>query len=361
MLLLDKYRENHSSKLFCQDFLDAKSKDRYIFGINKYANEIAQSIDVAGFIDDFTSNVVHQGKPVIKSNEIPDNCLVVSSLLGRPLTAKKVLTELGVRHLDYFAFYTYSGLIKHPVPFWGDGKKDIDENKEKYLHLYSCLKDGTSKDTLKKIINFRATSDLDYLDGFYDRQKEQYFEPFFKLYKENEVFVDVGGFDGETSLEFIRRCPKYNSIHYFEPDHNNMERSKSALNKHPNINFLQYGASNKCGIARFLSDGSVSSIDSEGTQEVKLDTIDNLVQGPVTFIKMDIEGAEISAIDGAAETITKNHPILAISVYHHASDLWKIPMQIKKFCDNYNIYLRHYTEGVVETVMYFVPDNRMSQ
>jgi hypothetical protein len=42
-------------------------------------------------------------------------------------------------------------------------------------------------------------------------------------------------------------------------------------------------------------------------------------------------------------------------VYHQASDLWRIPQEIFSIRDDYTIYLRHYTEGVTETVMFFMP------
>ncbi len=360
MLQIDTQKADSGSVSFCRDFLAAEPKDRFIFGINPYALEIAQLVDIAGFIDDFTTDVTCQGKPIIRSNEIPGGGLVVSSLLGRPLTAERNLSKLGIRHLDYFAFYTFSGLIDHPVRFWGDGKQDIEENLEEYRQLYSKLSDATSKDIFQRIVNLRFTSNLKYLEGFSDRQKQQYFEPFFLLNKQDEVFIDIGGFDGETSLEFIRRCPEYKSIYYVEPDQSNMEISKSVLHSYPNINFLQYGASNRQGTASFSSNGSVSSLEEGGSQNIQLNTIDNLIKAPATFMKMDIEGEEISAIEGAIKTITNNHPILAISVYHHSSDLRTIPRLISKIRDDYHIYLRHYTEGVVETVMYFVPHNRKS-
>jgi hypothetical protein len=75
----------------------------------------------------------------------------------------------------------------------------------------------------------------------------------------------------------------------------------------------------------------------------------------VTFIKMDIEGSECNALAGAHETICRCHPRLAVAVYHHAGDLWRIPQLVLATRDDYSLYLRHYTEGVVETVMFFIP------
>ena len=49
--------------------------------------------------------------------------------------------------------------------------------------------------------------------------------------------------------------------------------------------------------------------------------------------------------------------MLAIAVYHDIVDFWRIPEYVLSLRPNYQIYLRHYTEGWSETVMYFVPNN----
>ena len=70
---------------------------------------------------------------------------------------------------------------------------------------------------------------------------------------------------------------------------------------------------------------------------------------------MDIEGAEQDAIEGAKSTIAKYTPILAICIYHKAEDWYKVPEKVLEINSNYKIYLRHYMEGIFETVMYFIP------
>ena len=69
---------------------------------------------------------------------------------------------------------------------------------------------------------------------------------------------------------------------------------------------------------------------------------------------MDIEGAEENAIRGGEKLIKKYKPKLAICVYHQQRDFLKIPELILSYNSDYKIYLRHYTQGVFETVMYFV-------
>ncbi len=70
---------------------------------------------------------------------------------------------------------------------------------------------------------------------------------------------------------------------------------------------------------------------------------------------MDIEGAEYDALRGAEQTISEHHPRLAISVYHRVDDLRRIPELVLSYRSDYDLFLRHYTEGVTETVMFFIP------
>ena len=70
---------------------------------------------------------------------------------------------------------------------------------------------------------------------------------------------------------------------------------------------------------------------------------------------MDLEGWELKALQGSERHIANDQPILAISVYHSIDDFWRIPQYIMSVNNKYKIYLRHYTEGWSETVMYFLP------
>jgi len=356
-LIINKPEENAQAIQFCHDYLHAKPQQRYVFGRNEYAQSIADLVDVGFFIDDFTEESTYLGKPIIKTEDIPCNALVVVAVaLGRPLTVAKKLSVIGIRHISYFEFYQYSGLDLLAVTFWDTFESDFRAHEDKYRCLFERLEDDESKRIFKRIINFRLSADLAYMSGFTDRQKEQYFEDFLGLKVRNEVFVDVGGFDGFTSLEFIRRCPDYQGVYFFEPELKNMDIAKSRLDGYENIHFLQKGLSNKNDIVRFSIGGSSSAISADGEIEIKVDALDNLIDAAVTFIKMDIEGAEGLAIDGARQTIATSHPRLAICVYHKADDMWKIAEQVLSIRQDYKIYLRHYTEGVTETVMFFVPD-----
>ena len=90
---------------FCSKFLHDRSLPRLVLGTNKWADSIADAVDIDAFIDDFSSSSMHAGKPVLKTEAAPRNALVVSAVvLGRPLTAARRLDEFGLENLDYYAF-----------------------------------------------------------------------------------------------------------------------------------------------------------------------------------------------------------------------------------------------------------------
>jgi FkbM family methyltransferase len=78
----------------------------------------------------------------------------------------------------------------------------------------------------------------------------------------------------------------------------------------------------------------------------------------VDYIKMDIEGSELKALEGASETIARFRPKLAVCVYHRASDLWTIPLLLKSRYPFYRLYLEHYSLHQEETVLYAIADSR---
>ena len=98
-----------------------------------------------------------------------------------------------------------------------------------------------------------------------------------------------------------------------------------------------------------------SKIDSEGQTKIEADSIDSIVKEPGTFIKMDVEGAELEALKGAKNTILKYTPKLAISVYHLKEDLITIPQYILSVNEKYELYLRHYESFSSELILYAKP------
>ena len=80
----------------------------------------------------------------------------------------------------------------------------------------------------------------------------------------------------------------------------------------------------------------------------------------VTFIKMDIEGAELDALEGASDIIKNNSPVLAVSVYHQIDHLWRILSLINDIKDDYAFFFRPHAAGGWDYILYAVPQNRLA-
>ena len=351
----EPYPIDEHAKAFCEAFA-APSAKRYVFGRNAYAQSIAEVFDVTAFIDDFTQDREYLGKTIVKSDQVPSDALVVSIVIGKPFVAEKRLKQFSFRFLDYFAFarYTKDSRIA-PVKFWNEFRADFEANRAQYTWLLEQLHDDESKETLIRIIHFRLSHDLNFMRGFTDAQHRQYFEDFLKLKSAGESFADVGSFDGYTSDYFIKQCPEYAAVYAFEPEPKNMVIVKQRLAGFPRVHYYEHGLSNASQILRFDASGSCSKISEAGDLEIKVERLDDVLQDRLTFVKMDIEGAERPALEGAKQAILQHHPRLALSVYHLFDDLWQIPRQVLSYRDDYDLYVRHYTEGVDETVMFFIP------
>lgn len=350
------------NKQLCEEFIHSHNRPKYIFGTNEFAQSVAQYVNVDGFIDEFTEKTSFLGKPIIHSlQDISKNSIVLScNVWGRPVSVKNKLNAHTISNIDYYSFIQFSQLPILDIEYWAEFKDLYYSNIHEYKKLVTILADEESINTLDLIVKFRLSYDLNYMSSFKDLQHQQYFEDFLQLQKTGESFVDVGGFDGYTSQEFIKHCPEYSKIYFLEPDINNMIKAQSLLQESNNIEYFELGASDSKKRLRFDNTaGSANKISEKGSVSILVDALDNLIYSPVTYIKMDIEGAESLAIDGAKQTILKYHPRLAICVYHKGNDLIDIPNQIFSIRKDYNIYLRHYTEGVVETVMFFVPQKHV--
>ena len=186
-------------------------------------------------------------------------------------------------------------------------------------------------------------TDLQYLDVF---------EPV-----DDEIIIDAGSYDAATAIHFLEWGKgKVKKVYTFEFDPENAVKCEKNIKPYADkITLVKKGTWDRDEVMRVGTDGTGSSrVSNAGDTEVYLTTIDSVVQDErVTFIKMDVEGAELKSLMGARNTIIKNHPRLAICVYHKDSDLYEIPGYILSIVPEYKFYLRHYcSSGACETVLY---------
>lgn len=356
MNLIDTNYINRRDKGLVEEFISLNEKNprkKFILGINKLAKSVQKYIKVDGIIDDFTRVQSSRKKTVLKIEDVPKDCIILTVATGSPLEVKMKLDELGYTHFNYLALIKYTDLnLAHP-PFIMDFKDDFLKNRSKYQKTYDLLEDEKSKEVFEKVINFKISFDLDFMQGFTNNHKEQYFDKDIIPEIKNINFLDGGAYVGDTLPQIIKNFPDYNKIYCCEPNDLHLKIAKRDFPNQRDIEFIN------CGLGKEKTRSKISQEEQNNCahdyQAQDINTIDNLINEKIDFIKLDIEGAEQDAIEGSENTIKKYHPILAICIYHKAQDWYKIPEMVLNIRKDYTIYLRHYMEGIYETVMYFIP------
>ncbi|NLI75713.1 MAG: FkbM family methyltransferase [Candidatus Riflebacteria bacterium] len=270
-----------------------------------------------------------------------------SQLAGLGLPNTFVVTEYRLLNRDFF---------RDPA--------NLSSMKSMLGKAIDLFEDSTSKDVFLCLVKNWFDFDITGIGYKGIVSPDQYFPAGIIDLGDQEAFVDVGAFNGDTVFEFIRRSrERFHSIHAFELDGKNFEEMRLALacldaqvrqritihntgllDRATEISFETGGPGSTCVIAIGQSEGR--------GQTVRL--VDALPTEPVTFIKMDIEGAEPLALRGAEAIIRCQKPKLAICVYHKPEHLWEIPLYIKSLVPEYRLFLRHHTPMEYETVCYAI-------
>ena len=177
-----------------------------------------------------------------------------------------------------------------------------------------------------------------------------------------EAFVDAGCYDGLTAKGFLGWCEKEGYAYCFEPDQKNAENiQRNLLDCTDHYELIQKALWSETKRLSIDARGDYASCvrewdgsDSEQiTEAMALD--DYLAGRQITFLKMDVEGAEAEVLKGARDTIMQQHPRLAVSIYHKLTDIVRLPEQILSYYPGYRLYLRHYSFSDYDTVLYALP------
>jgi FkbM family methyltransferase len=334
-------------------FVDNHSP-RYAMGRNEDTLAVNRVIPLDGLIDDYFPGDQWHGIPIIKTDHALAGALVINTSTSiSPVDVDKALSRMP--HLKSVGLHQViaasQGLLNWPR-FVKQMRDEIREHLDAWVALYEQLADEQSRQTLRDTLLFRLTANPRYMRDYRVRTDEQYFEQFMGYTR--EVFVDAGGYDGDTTEAFCKRYPDYRKVFFFEPSLQNMTAARQRLNTVRDVHYRNLGLSDVAGTLSFDSgSGSASAIQNSGMDLITVNTLDQVVNEPVTFIKMDLEGWELKALAGAQMHITQDRPKLALAVYHQAADFRLIHDYVSSFDHGYKVYLRHYTQGWSETVMFF--------
>lgn len=238
----------------------------------------------------------------------------------------------------------------------------IKNNHQKLEMIQDLFVDDYSKKTFEGLINYRLTRNLDYLKQIKSLNSIYLDEDFIDIdYLKTSVCIDGGAFDGDTIKYFIDKS-ETNQLyfHAYEADLMNCNALKKYIASIHGLKVFIHNAAlwNKDGELLHFSGGGLSAAikDAITNDHVKTETIDSLmnVEKRIGYIKLDIEGSENKALNGARKIIKRDKPVLAICAYHLQDDLIELPKLILEINPEYKLYLRHYRLSSSDTIIYAV-------
>ncbi|KAF0151089.1 MAG: methyltransferase FkbM [Ignavibacteria bacterium] len=347
------YGAGNLGKEFCQ-FLKKEGYNN-IFFIDKKIKQLTTCENISIYPPEY---------PIEKTTPI------IITIFNRDVNINQIVKELEViGFVNVFTILDISSLFKKKFftsRFWITAREYYNGKEAEINNCFHLFKDIKSKNIYKSIIESRLSADFQFMPK---KETNQYFPNDIPKWNEPINLIDCGAYDGDTIYDIINYNYKYKykfeSIICFEPDSINFTRLKKNSfgfsNSLPNTRLMilplgLWSDSKKIFFSCNEGESSHVVLNSDSKDYIQCIALDEIfINHSTSLIKMDIEGAEIEAINGSQKLIKKYKPGLAISVYHRADHLWEIPKLINDLDQNYDFYLRCHGFNGLETILYALP------
>ena len=241
------------------------------------------------------------------------------------------------------------------VPVAGGGLFDLAYAKEhsgELQKVYKLLADDKSKKVFENVIRYKLSGKIELLRDVETPSAEKYF--LLEIGTE-EIYVDLGAYNGDTLVEFLNETSmQFSKLYAMEPDIKNFRRMKrtlymigSALMECYNCGAWDEDTTVTFNLRGGRSGKAVSDKDKvlnpARFREVKMMKTDTMLRGaPATYIKFDVEGSESKAVEGARNTIESFKPKLNVALYHRNEDMFALPLMVNEMNRKYRLFMRHH-------------------
>ena len=236
-----------------------------------------------------------------------------------------------------------------PRDFWEAHRPDL-------LRGLELWEDAKSREIYLDLVELRLTSNLQLLRA--PDREHQYFPNDLPPLREPVRLIDGGAFVGDTMSAMCRF--KLDAVAAFEPDPENFRALRQGLDacgaKWENVVLFPCGIGSETAVHRFQQGlAAASTIAETGETTIQVVALDDVLpRFAPTLIKLDIEGAEIAALNGAAGMIRKHQPRIAACVYHLPPHLWEVPLRMRELAPHHRLYLRYHGFNGFDAVAYAV-------
>jgi len=376
---------------------------------------LAQHFDVIAVVDDFLRKKQDSvlGVPVITADEWVDRVRADRDILSLLLVSQCAAYEYFHRlcrqwNVEYLEPLQILHLLRrHGVDTSGRAGRFLCvgleymhhtlENADALAAFAAHLDDDFSRFTWFCMLLFRLTLNPYYMSCCAVGMRTETFglnsycinRQFFH-FDDNEICVDGGAWQGDTLEQFIRATGgRFRHVYSFEPvaanNHAIRKRLYALQNEYTDdfagrISLIEKGLWSRDTVLHFNTGGVINPFDARSdvlptaahvveagmlghiyddaaeraaSIKVPVTSIDAATGGEATFIKLEIEGSELEALNGAVETIRRNHPQMALSVYHKPEDFSTIPEFVEGLDIPYKLGFRqHYPGTPAATLLY---------
>jgi FkbM family methyltransferase len=345
----------------------------WIYGAGHYGQTLANlieklSLPVMGFIDKRGDSLgALHGKPVFAPGAITPEMVLGKSLvigiLNPSLYADQILPF--AEKLPFGKVLWNADLPEALGPnantMWLSSRSFLCDHRDQIQQVIKTLGDQKSFDTYLSLILYRSSglrSDHPEFDA-----PRQYLPNDLPGFDRPIQFIDGGAYIGDTMVALHQLGVEFSGWYAFEPDAANF-KGLAETARDSGIPAYLYPCGLADGVYQLRFEESLG-VGSKLTQEESARTItiqcvaidDALPNISPDFIKLDVEGAEISALNGMARIIAQHRPRLAVSGYHKPQDLWEIPLKLCELLPKARLYVRQHGINGFETVFYVISHN----
>ena len=217
----------------------------------------------------------------------------------------------------------------------------LSKYADRLQNVYDKLADDESRRVFANVLNYKLSGKPQYLWQCETNRREDLRQLF--AFADDESYLDLGAYDGDTVREFLAMtCGKYARITAVEADRRNYRKLCAKTEGLANLRTVEAAVWDEDTVLEFSdSGGRQSTLINAHKRQVQALKMDSFLGGePVTYIKMDVEGAEKQALLGLKEHILRDKPKMFIAAYHYDNDFFELPELIWQLRPDYKIYLR---------------------
>lgn len=356
---------------FCSKFKDSNI---YIYGTGIYGNFLFKALSKIGFEsniiaflnDNAEEKKVWHDRPVIRPNNfdynnkydvvlvgIQNNQMIIRYLEDHNI--KFIVADedqwFYQNNLMYSVYHcieasTISDMV-YKIDFYYRKMKGLDDE---ILDLYNEPK---SKKIIQNRLSFYKTGNCKYIESTI-KNNNLYFDNEYYSLSENEFYVDVGAYDGDSISLFVSYINgKYKGIIGIEPDKISFKKLSNKCSVMHDCKLIRCATGAHNETMRFDSKGTLGSSLNENGERIEVKKLDDILSDThPTLIKLDIEGAELDTLKGAEKILKRDKPKLAVCIYHKMEDIIDIPRYIHSIVPEYRFKVRHHSNSMLDTVLY---------